>query len=416
MQSSPSPAGGQRSLRHLWAPILGLGLTQLIGWGTSFSALTVLGEPIARELHLAREQAFGGITVMLLVSAVLAPNFGRRIDADGARRLMVPGTLVGAVALLVIAAAQGAYSYWLGWAIFGLAVAMMLTNAAVPALVQIAGPDARRAVTATTIITGITSVVFLPLTSWLEQVVGWRITLLMFSLLYLVVCLPIHLAVLPHQRPARVPMGDANPLVSGEGQLPETRRRIGFWLLALWMALQGLVVWGFNIQVINILEGVGLSHAAAIGVWMLSGPAQAAARVADLASGGRSAVMSMALLASAMAPLGFAVVLFSGASIPAAAVLAIAFGMGQGLYAVARNLVPLRLFGLKTYGTTMGQLTLPLNLSSAAAPLIFSIVVTRAGAGAAMWLAAAAGLLSFIAVLVLNRIAAVASPGSDLRN
>ena len=75
---------------------------------------------------MSRAAVFGGISVMLLVSAVLAPRIGRRIDRDGARDLMVPGTLVGAVALLVIGIAQGPFTYWLGWAIFGLAVAMML--------------------------------------------------------------------------------------------------------------------------------------------------------------------------------------------------------------------------------------------------------------------------------------------------
>ena len=97
---------------------------------------------------------------------------------------MVPGSLVGAVALLVIGASQGPLSYWLGWAIFGVAVAMTLTGAAVPALVQIAGPDARQAVTACTIITGVTSAIFLPLTAWLEGCCGWRMTMLIFSVVF----------------------------------------------------------------------------------------------------------------------------------------------------------------------------------------------------------------------------------------
>ena len=391
----------------MWPVIIGLGVTQMIGWGTSFTALAVLGTPIARDLGLSRLEAFSGISLTLLVSAVLAPRLGRRIDADGARDLMLPGTLAGAVSMLVISVSQGPLSYWFGWSIFGFAVAMMLNNAAVPALVQIAGGESRRAISALTIITGVTSAVFLPVTGWLETHYGWRITLLVFSLMFIVICLPIHLAVLPRTPPVRAVQdgGSVDPH-AWEGVLPDTWKRPAFWLVSTWMAMQGLVVWGFGIQVIDILQGVGLTQAAAIGVWMFSGPSQAVARLADLASGGRTGVMRMALISATAAPLGFAVALGLGVTVPTATVLAIAFGMGQGLYAMARNLVPLRLFGLKTYGATMGLITLPLNICSAAAPLIFSVLIAHAGPEPAFWVAAGLGVVSFTAMAALNVLVA----------
>jgi predicted MFS family arabinose efflux permease len=245
------------SMRRLWAPILGIGLTQMIGWGTSFTALTVLGTQIGRDLAMSREAIFGALSIMLLVSAVIAPRVGRFIDAEGARDLMLPGTLIGAVALLVVAASQGPWSFWFGWALFGLTVAMMLNNASVPALVQIAGTDSRRAVSAFTIVTGVTSAIFLPLTDWLAARYGWRHTMLLFSLMYIVICLPVLLLVLPHAKPERpIATASSSNDVSWEGILPTAWRRTGFWLAALWMAMQGLIAWGFNVQVIDILSGV----------------------------------------------------------------------------------------------------------------------------------------------------------------
>jgi MFS family permease len=399
--------------RRLWAAVLGLGVTQLIGWGATFTALGILGIPIARDLGLPREAVFGGITVMLLVSAVLAPDIGRRIDRDGARALMVPGTLVGAFALLVIACAHGPAVFWTGWAIFGVAVAMMMNNAAVPALVDIAGNDARRAVSAFTIITGLTGAVFLPATAWLEARYGWRVTLLVFSFLFLSVCLPIHIAVLPEGRRQRTPQDNAASTNSWEGHLPEAARRTGFWLVAVWMALQGFIVWGFNIQVIDILEGAGLTHSDAIMVWMLSGPAQALVRVGDFLSGGRTGVMRLALMSASTMPIGFAVLWLAGLSLPIAAFLAVASGAGQGLHAVARNLVPLRLFGLKTFGATMGQLSLPLNICNAASPLIYSALIGRVSAWSALAITAFAACLSLAAVLALSRLAKEAE-GSEV--
>jgi MFS family permease len=393
------------TLRHVWPAIVGLGITQLIGWGATFTALSVLGVPIGRDLGLPREAVFGGISVMLLVSAVLAPDIGRRIDRDGARQVMLAGTLVGALALLVIACAHGPMMFWAGWGIFGVAVAMSMNNAAVPALVDIAGPLSRRAVSAFTILTGLTSAVFLPLTAWLESRYGWRITLLVFSATFIVVCLPIHLAVLPVGRQTHAPTGAGESTVSWDGALPHHLRRAGFALVALWMALQGFIVWGFNIQVIDILEGMGLTHADAIFIWAFSGPAQALVRVGDFVSGGRAGVMTLALMSAAAMPLGFAVLWTMGLSLPIAGVLAIAAGAGQGLHAVARSLVPLNLFGLKTYGATMGRLTLPLNICNALSPLVYALLISRVSAGAALSVTAAAACLSLAVVVALLRLA-----------
>ncbi len=377
----------------------------MIGWGTSFTALTVLGTQIARDLSMAREAVFGSLSIMLLVSAVVAPRVGRFIDAEGARDLMLPGTLVGAVSLLVVGASQGPWSFWFGWALFGLTVAMMLNNAAVPALVQIAGPDSRRAVSAYTIVTGVTSAVFLPLTDWLAARYGWRHTMLLFSLMYVVICLPVLLMVLPQTKPERpVATSSGGEAISWDGVLPTNWRRTGFWLVALWMAMQGLMAWGFNVQVVDILTGGGLTRDQAIGVWMLSGPSQAVARLGDLASGGRSGILRMALIASASAVFGFSGGLVFGVSTLTATTLAICFGVSQGLYAVARSLLPLRLFGLRTFGTTMGYLALPLNVVSALAPLMFSSILVKAGPMAAFWVAAGAGVISLAALLVLDRL------------
>ena len=411
-RSSPKIVVKRPSLRRLWGPIVGIGLTQMIGWGTSFTALTVLGTQIARDLSMAREAVFGSLSIMLLVSAVVAPRVGRFIDAEGARDLMLPGTLVGAVSLLVVAVSQGPWSFWFGWALFGLTVAMMLNNAAAPALVQIAGTDSRRAVSAYTIVTGVTSAIFLPLTEWLASRYGWRHTMLIFSLMYIVICLPVLLAVLPKVKPERPIAGSAGgEFVSWDGVLPTTWRRTGFWLVALWMAMQGLMAWGFNVQVVDILTGGGLSRDQAIAVWMLSGPSQAVARLGDLASGGKSGILRMALLASAAAVIGFTGGLMFGVSTWTASALAVCFGVSQGLYAVARSLLPLRLFGLRTFGTTMGYLALPLNVVSALAPLAFSSILVNAGPMAAFSVAAGAGVVSLVALVVLDRL--ITAVGKD---
>ena len=50
-----------------------LAITQLVGWGTTFDMLGVMGRIIAPDLGLANEVIFLGISVMMLVSALAGP-------------------------------------------------------------------------------------------------------------------------------------------------------------------------------------------------------------------------------------------------------------------------------------------------------------------------------------------------------
>ena len=98
--------------RRVAASVVGLGVTQMVGWGTSFSAMAVLGAEIGRDLGMPREAVFAGITIMLIVSGLLSPVCGRRLDRDGPRTLMATGALLAAAALTCMALAQGPVLFW----------------------------------------------------------------------------------------------------------------------------------------------------------------------------------------------------------------------------------------------------------------------------------------------------------------
>ncbi|MBV9739078.1 MAG: hypothetical protein JOZ30_05530, partial [Hyphomicrobiales bacterium] len=80
----------------------GLGAGQIVGWGTSFYLPTILAGDISRDTGLSEEMVYGGVTVMLLVSASLSPWLGRRLDRGGARVIMTVGSLVMALALTLV--------------------------------------------------------------------------------------------------------------------------------------------------------------------------------------------------------------------------------------------------------------------------------------------------------------------------
>ena len=397
-----------RDKRDTLLAIGGLGLTQVIGWGSTFTALTIFGTPIGETLGLRREVVFGGITVMLLVSALLAPRVGHVIDRLGARNVMVTGSVVAALAMLAQGTAQGVWTYMLGWMLFGVAMPMMLNNAAMPGLVQVVGPDARRAITGLTLLSGLTGTVFLPFSAWLLDHTGWRNAYLLFAVLHITVCVPVHWLVLRRRNsPDAATEGNsgAKPKAPApaEGLLPPDKRRQAFILLTIWSCTEGLLTWGLYMQVIDVFIGLGLARGTAVLIWALVGPMQATARFAELMSPGRHSILTTALGSAVMTTLSFGAFLLGGVSAPSVVVFCMLMGLGHGLFAVARNTLPLALFGAREYGRYMGLLMVPQNIANALAPVLFAFIITRVSPGAALWLAGLAACLGCISVLALVR-------------
>jgi MFS family permease len=395
-------ANALASRRSTLIPVCGLGITQIIGWGTSFSPLTIFGTAIGEELGLSREVVFSGITIMLLVSALVAPRVGRIVDHRGAQPVMMVGSLIAALAMLAMWLVHGLTSYYFSWVLVGIAMPMMLSNTALPGLVQVIGPNARRAITGLMLINGLTSTIFLPLCAWLVNVIGWRDCYLIFAALHVFVCLPIHALVL---RPAAT---GAAPIASktsppADGILPQHMRRAAFVMLALWACTEGLITWGLYMQVIDVFKALGLSGATAVALWAIVGPAQATARFADLVFGGRYSIFAVALASASLTTASFAIVLPFGLSIVTAALFCTAIGIGHGLFAVARNTLPLTLFGAREYGYYMGLLMVPQNIVNAASPIIMAAVISRIHPVGALWMAGLGAAAGLAAVLGLVR-------------
>lgn len=388
--------------RLMLTAVGGLGVTQIIGWGTTFSSLTIFGSTIGVDLKLSREVVFGGITMMLLVSALLAPRVGRLVDSKGARPIMIAGSATAALAMTALAFAQGVTTYLLAWVLVGVAMPMMLSNTALVGLVQIVGSNARRAITGLMLLSGLTGTVFLPLNALLLQSIGWRNTYLFFALLHLLICLPTHAMVL--RRRDLDAMG--TPRSGGgtiEGLLPPDKRLAAFIMLAIWSCTEGLITWGLYMQIIDVFKGLGLSAAAAIGVWAMVGPSQASARFGELMFGGRYSILTTAVLSAILTSGSFLIILPFSTSVFVAGAFSICLGLGHGFFAIARNTLPLMLFGAREYGSYMGRLMLPQNIVNAAAPVVFAVAIARFDPSTALWLAGGAALAGFVAVVLLVR-------------
>jgi MFS family permease len=381
----------------------GLVLTRIIGWGSTYYAPSVLAAYLDRELGLGGEVIFGGITILLVTGAVLAPAIGRHLDSHGTRRSMCIGAVICALGLALLAAAQGPISYLATWFVIGIGHAMTLANVGNVTVAQLMGERTRRVIGVMMLATGFASSVFWPLAATLSAAFGWRVAWLVFAAMQIVIVLPIHLAI--PAAATRLPAADrpAPATVDEEGRVPPGQRRSVFWLLAFAFSASGLVSWGVPLHLIGLLQSAGLSSATAVTIASLGGPATLLARLVDVVAGEKLAVERVALVGLMLGPLACLFMALVPGSTPAALGFVVAFSAAMGVISVARATLPLALFGRRGFATMLGRLTVPQNLTFAAAPLLFAMLIERFGSSGTLMISAGIQVAALLALLVLVR-------------
>jgi predicted MFS family arabinose efflux permease len=391
-----------RSPRHAGLIAI-LSLSQVVGWGTTYSMVAVLWRPIGADLALDRDVVFVGPTLMLAVAALIAPWIGRALDRRGGREAMMIGVAVTAAGQAAVALSQGWASYAAGWVVIGLGTALVLNQAAFTVAAQVAGDGARRVIGVVALIGALSSTVGWPAAAALDAWAGWRAALWIFAGLHVGLCLPA-LALLPRTSAAPPTTSGAQPSRAGRLR-PEARGR-AMTLFAAASAAQGLVSWGLYLNLMTLFEGLGHSSAFALFAATMLGPASIAARFADVAAGTRFTALAASVVAIAVQFLSVAAFPLVGQTAAGAVAVAVLFGASTGYLALARATVPLELFGHAGYGAALGRLAVAQNLAFAASPALFAAAMQHGGADLAIGAAIAFSAVALAGLVALARLAA----------
>ncbi|HTO83878.1 MAG TPA: MFS transporter [Methylomirabilota bacterium] len=376
--------------------VLCLGLSQLTCWGISYYLIGGFGDLIIADLGWSRSVVHGGFSAALVVMGLVSPLAGRCIDRYGGRPVMVVGSLVSAVGCAGLGMAHSLMAYYAAWLCLGLAMRLTLYDAAFAALARIGGVQAQRPIAQITLLGGLASTVFWPVGHLLADAVGWRGALFAYAG-FALLTIPLHLAI---------------PAVGGERALaPRTerpalaasprKRAVAAGLYALIATLANFLNSGMSAHMIAILSGLGLAASAAVGIASLRGIGQSLARLGEVLFGGRLHPLTLNLGATLLLPPSFAAGLLSGAFATAAIAFAFLYGAGNGILTITRGTMPLVLFDPRSYGSLVGRLLVPSFLCSAAAPLLYALVIERFGNAAALDLSLAAAGVTFAAALAL---------------
>jgi len=385
--------------------ILALGITQIIAWGTTLYALGVLGKPIAEATGWSQSLVFGGLTIGLLVSAAVSTLVGRGIDRRGGRAVMGLGSLLMAAGLVLLALVQSPAAYLLAWAFLGLAMRMCLYDAAFAALVQVTPSRGRRAISYLTLFGGFASSVFWPIAHLLNAAYGWRLTLLIFAAINLLVCMPLTWLGLG-RRESSTQADDVDistpASASGAPPLQGPARTMAMLLFGAIVAASAIVFGAMAAHLVPVLEASGLAAATAVWIASLKGVAQVAGRVWDLTLARKWHPIDVGRVSIAIMPLSFLVLVLGGAHFLAALTFTFLFGISNGLVTIMRGAVPLALFGTHGYGEVLGILATPYLVLAALAPAAFALVVEAYGYGLAQAVMLGAGLCSLLGMEIMS--------------
>jgi len=381
---------------HLWRRVSALGIAQIVSWGTLFYTIAVLGAAMRADTGVDELWLFGSFTVGLFASGIVSPWVGHQIDAHGGRRVLMAGSLLGALACASLALAQGPLTVLLGWLLAGVAMAAALYDPAFATLHQMARSDYRRSVTALTLFGGFASTVFWPLSQYLLESVGWRTCFLIYAGLHLALCLPIHALSVPKGLGT---LADTAPAAVAQPQTAaKPHQRAVFAWLAAALAMLAFISSAIAAHFITLLTATGLVARDAVLIGAMIGPMQVAGRIVEFAFTRHVRARTVGTLAFGLMAISLAIFTQVHGVWILALAFVISYGWANGVVTIVRGTVPAELLGARNYGALLGKLALPQFILKALAPFALALLfVVDPARGVAPYALFAMAVLAFIA-------------------
>jgi predicted MFS family arabinose efflux permease len=378
--------------------VAGLGVAQIISWGTLFYAFPVIAVAMESDLHVSKPELYGAATFGLAVGSLAAYPVGVSIDRGHGRVVLAAGSALAAALLLAWSRVASLAAFYAIFAGIGVAQAMTLYEAAFAVVARQAMGVARDAITALTLWAGFASTVFVPLTQWLLDGLGWRGALAALGSLNVAICLPLHLAMVA----APPGVGD-----SQRGRVPDPghRERAAvraalrnpvFGALALAFTLYYGAFTALTYHLYPLLLERGLAEAAAVAAIAFIGPAQVAGRVVVWWFARDRPVRAIGMATVAALPASVLALLALPSSFASTAVFALGYGAANGVLTIVRGLAVPEMVTKEAYGELNGILAVPGAIARALAPV----------AAAALWSAAGSYDAVLIAILAMAVVAA----------
>lgn len=369
--SSPTEAG-------LRGVLLTLCLTQITSWGVLYYAFPVLLVQITASTGWSTPAVTAAFSAALITSAAVGIGVGRGLDRRGPHAIMTAGSVLGPLALVAVAYSPNIGCFVVAWIVAGIAMSAVLYPPAFAALTRWYGPRSVSALTLLTLVAGLASTVFAPLTAALGRHLDWRATYLVLAGVLAIVTIPAHLIGLRQPWPPALRRhADESPT--------RTARSRSFVALTAAFALATCASYAILVNLIPLMTERGISAEAAAIALGLGGAGQVLGRLGYSAFVRRFGVRSRtALIFTAVAVTTALLGVFT--SLAALAAVTVLAGFVRGVMTLLQATAVTERWGTTHYGHLSGILLAPISLATALGPWIGAALAGLLHGYAAMFL------------------------------
>ncbi|KHL10706.1 UNVERIFIED_CONTAM: major facilitator transporter [Mumia flava] len=349
-------------------------LTEITSWGVLYYAFPVLLSDLVAETGWPQGTVVAAFSMSQVVAGLVGVAVGRWIDRHGPRAVMSAGSVLGVVAAFALAWAPTLAWFVAAWFLAGIACAATLYAPAFAALTHWAGTRRVQALTVLTLVAGLASTVFAPLTAFLLGGLGWRGAYQVLAVV-LVVTVPLHWWGLRQPWPRHAASEHGHADRGG----PPVWRSGAFVMLTVAICLSAAAIYAGLVNLVPMLIERGLSTESAALVLGIGGVGQVCGRLGyrrlELATGVRSRT-TLVLAAVTLTTLLLAVVPGPYALLASVSFLA---GTARGVATLIQATAVTDRWGVRQYGALNGLLSAPLMFAVALSPWLGTVLAEALG-------------------------------------
>lgn len=346
-----------------------LAFTQLVSWGVLFYSFAVVAPDMSADTGWSEPVVAGAFSVGLLTAGFAAPPVAAALTQRDPRLVLSAGSVIGIGGMLLLAAAHHVVVLYVAWVVIGIAMAATLYEPALAVVVALDPARRHRTIATITVVGGLASTLFAPLSGALVDRMGWRAALIALAICGGLCTTLCHALVLPSACALAAPPAPAPTDIMRSRGMRQLRTALVFEQAALLAT---------TVHLVGLLVHTGLSLAAASAALGTIGVGKVAGRLLLLGPAGRWSFEGLAVVCNIVQVAGLAVPLVTNWS-PAVFVSAAVVGAVAGASTVLRSLLILDLVGAAPFAAVSARLQRVTTVARSAAPFALGAGITALG-------------------------------------